>query len=73
MNASDWKFTKLIPDIDDIEAVNIACNGWIKYLKGEGVWDSLPRGMPNEILHAFSGGFIRGMKWAQDKEEFLNE
>ena len=67
MNANDWKFTRLVPETSDFIVEYNTMETWFALM--------LERNMPDPFnaYDAFSAGFTRGMKWAQDKEEFLNE
>lgn len=60
MKAADWKFTKFIPDGDDLEAQAKTLPAVMEHLKKLNL-----RG--GESVHAYVCGFSRGCAWMQAK------
>lgn len=63
MKAKNWKFSRYVPDIEDVDA---QCNAREAYF-------SLPpvrgRNDAEELMDAFDSGFIRGIAWLIAKRE----
>jgi len=64
MKANKWEFTKYVPNNEDIIAQNKALNKFADWALNQAI--TLPG------VDWFCAGFIRGIKWAEDKRRVEN-